>query len=326
MNNVLRLGLRLGYTIPAPLSPLLAGREPGVLLYHGVPRRSPEQSGKYHFDGAALERQVVHLQERFEFIHPEEVFLPRSIWRRKAVLLTFDDGLRNNATVAAPILARHRVPALFFVCGGHVGNDGVLWFSYLHALEHCFPPGSFTFRGERCDMSPAKRRTTVAWLRKCLLGLRPHPTAMVSAIRDELPPLESFVSETDRLDWYAGMTEEQIAEIGDNPLFVLGAHTVDHPMLTYCEPAEAARQMGDNKRFLERVSKKAVTAISYPSGDYDSAVVELSKRLGFGAGYAVVPLLGKFLSFEIPRSGVYQSAEEVAAFKAMWSRRRTHCG
>jgi len=326
VNTVLRLGLRLGYKIPAPLSPLLAGREPSVLLYHSVPRRSPRQGGKYHFDGAAFERQVVHLQEHFEFIHPEEIFLPRSLWRRKAVLLTFDDGFRNNATVAAPILARHRVPALFFVCSGHVGNGGVLWFSYLHALEHCFPRGSFTFRGECRDMSPAKRSTTVAWLREYLLGLRPHPTAMYCAIREELPPLESFVSETDRLDWYAGMSEEQIAEIADNALFVLGAHTVDHPMLTACEPAEAAHQMDDNKRFLEGVGKRAVTAISYPSGDYDAAVVDRSRKLGFDTGYAVIPLLGKCPRFEIPRSGVYQSAEEVAAFKAMWSRRRANRG
>src|SRR3990167_2097406 len=43
------------------------------------------------------------------------------------VLVTFDDGFRNNLTCAAPELERQGVPALFHVTTGLIGRDRLLW-------------------------------------------------------------------------------------------------------------------------------------------------------------------------------------------------------
>lgn len=37
--------------------------------------------------------------------------------------ITFDDGYRDNAELAAPVLARHRLPATFYVTTGFIGSD-----------------------------------------------------------------------------------------------------------------------------------------------------------------------------------------------------------
>ena len=47
--------------------------------------------------------------------------------RRQGIALTFDDGLRNNYTVAYPILARLGTPATFFVCPGLIDGGRWLW-------------------------------------------------------------------------------------------------------------------------------------------------------------------------------------------------------
>jgi peptidoglycan/xylan/chitin deacetylase (PgdA/CDA1 family) len=224
------------------------------------------------------------------------------------------------------ILARHKVPALFFVSTRHVGSDDVMWFTYLDALQWCFPSSQLTFRGDRYDMSSSGRHAALERLKEALLALEPHPSAMYSAIADELPPLESFVTREQHEDWFAGMTEEQIAEITASDLFVVGCHTTDHPFLTRCSEEEELRQIRECKTRLERISGKPVTAISYPTGDYSARTIAVCRQLGFEWGYAVEPRLGEIPEFEIPRSGIYQAPVQVAHFKALWSRRRSKGG
>ncbi len=325
MNVWLSVALHCTYSMPRPLPQLLGGREPGVLLYHGTPRRTMAD-GKYHFDRSALEQQVVCLKKHFDMIRPEELHAPRSSWSRKAVLLTFDDGFQNNAREAVPVLAKHGVPAIFFVCTGHLQSGRVLWFAYLSALEHAFAAPGFSLRGEYYDMSPECRQQSMTKLRNFLLGLRPHPQAMYRAIADELPLLESFMSQDDVQEWCSCMTAEEMAELDAHELFSVEAHTSDHPFLTMCSPEEARRQVLDNKQVIERVCGKTVTAISYPSGDYNRSILMMCRDLGFLSGHAVNPRVGCDTDLEVPRAGIYQPYKEVAAFKAMWSRRRVNRG
>ena len=51
---------------------------------------------------------------------PELLALPDDV---DAVAITFDDALESVASVAAPLLAAHSIPATVFVVTGHVGRD-----------------------------------------------------------------------------------------------------------------------------------------------------------------------------------------------------------
>ena len=102
-----------------------------------------------------------------------------------------------------------------------------------------------------------------------------------------MPPLDEFVSARDVNDSYAGMTAEQVAELAANPLFSIGAHTVDHPFLTRCEPAEAAQQIERNRLWLEATCGQRCDSIAYPAGDYSAALLDVCRHAGFSRGYAV---------------------------------------
>jgi peptidoglycan/xylan/chitin deacetylase (PgdA/CDA1 family) len=231
------------------------------------------------------------------------------------VLLTFDDGFRNNAEVVAPILRRHGVPAVFFVSSRHAMPGKYLWFTYLENLAKHFKGAGFVFRDRFMDMSPGRREATVSELRETLLRLEPHPGAMYRAIEEELPPIESFLSESDLLDRCAGMSAEQVGELARDPLFSIGVHTVDHPFLTRCEGDEVERQIAGNKAWLERASKRECDAIAYPLGDYDAEVLQRCRKLGLTRGYAVTPQLKKDPLFELPRVGIYRPSLDYVGFK-----------
>ena len=234
------------------------------------------------------------------------------------MLLSFDDGMRNNATVVAPILRRHRIPALFFVCSRHATPGRYLWFMYLRALERHFAGNGFRFRGEFIDLTPAQRQASVRRLREFLLTLTPHPAAMYQVIDGELPRLEDFVSEPVIADSYAGMTAEQVGELADRQLFVLGIHTVDHPFLTKCNSQELMQQMQHNKIWIESACQSPCNIVAYPSGDYNEAVMDCNRRLGIAQGYAVVRKMNSNSSYEIARMGIYGTSLDVLGFKAYW--------
>ena len=203
----------------------------------------------YGFAAEDFRRQIVHLKRLFHFISWRDVQRPGSIWSRRSLLLTFDDGLRNNATIVAPMLRELSVPAVFFVSSRHFGGQEVLWFSYLAPLEHEYDGREIAFRGVRYDISGPNREQSLQ-----LLASDCWPedsSAMYDAIRNELPPIESFVGTDDIEDRYAGMTAAHVAELDADDLFSVECHTVDHPYLTRCKPQEAERQIAQNKADIE---------------------------------------------------------------------------
>ena len=311
-NTIVRTALRLG----APLvnRRAVAPRSPVVLLYHGVPARADG----VEVDAAALERHVTYLQRRCVLIHPEEVHKDRRTFDKVRVLLTFDDGMRNNADVVAPILRRHGVPAMFFVSSRHAEPGQYLWFVYLRALEKYYPGDSVTFRGQTIDLTPARRAASMQALTKQLLDLTPHPSAIYRAIEQDLPRLEDFVSPEVIADRCAGMTRDQARRLATDPLFTVGVHTVDHPLLTRCEPAEAWCQLRDNKDWIEDLGGQPCRTMAYPSGDYNRGILAMNHRLGIEQGYAVVPQCRQDQPQEIPRIGIYDPSLEALALKVYW--------
>lgn len=297
-----------------PFVRLISSGYPTVLVYHGVGRTRAEGA----IDAETFERHISLLTKNFECVSSEHLRSYRRRADRNQVLLTFDDGFRNNFDVARPILLKYRVPALFFISSRHADPGRYLWFSYLRALKRHFPSDGFSFRGTQIDMGPEAREASMTQLREFLLSLKPHPAAMYLAIEEELPRLEDFMAPEQLSDECEGMTAEQVGELASNPLFSIGCHTVDHPYLPRCEPAEMCRQISENKSWLEAVAGLRCDAIAYPLGDYDAAVLELCRKLMFSKGYALSALLRSTPEFEIPRIGIYSTSLEFLGFKAQW--------
>jgi peptidoglycan/xylan/chitin deacetylase (PgdA/CDA1 family) len=291
----------------------VTSRLPVVLLYHGTP---PRKSG-VSMPAEAFEQHIEFLSRHFECV-PLGGRRKRRAFDRIQVAVTFDDGFRNNAAIAAPILRKYSVPATFFVCSRHAEPDRYLWFAYLEALEENFPGNGFSFRGRFMDMSPGQRPMTMARLREWLLELTPHPAAMYTAIDGELPRLEDFISPEYLSDHYAGMTVEQMQELAADPLFTIGVHTADHPFLTKCQPDEAIRQLDTNRQWIERTVGVRCGIVAYPSGDYNDDVLGRCRALGFTEGYALTPRSGTRPELQVPRVGVYSPSLDVLGMKVQW--------
>ena len=303
----------IGWRLSFPT--LMAPRDPVVLMYHGI----PEHAEGSWIDAASFEDHIRFLKHNFEIISPTQRKAKSKTRNRVRALLTFDDGFRNNAEIAAPILRRHGVPALFFVSSRHSRKGHYLWFTYLRILAEYYKGDCLTFRGERMDMSHDARPRTISRLIRILVDLDPHPQAMYDAIEKELPPMSEFVTEAEADERGAGITEEQLAELSRDDLFHFGAHTVDHPLLSRCSDAEALHQILENKSWIERATKRTCDAIAYPMQDYDRRIIKLCKQLGFREGYTVTNTLKLDSAFEISRVGVYRKSLDRLGLKVRWA-------
>jgi peptidoglycan/xylan/chitin deacetylase (PgdA/CDA1 family) len=296
------------------LARVVAPRNPVIVLYHSV-CPSDADGG---FGGGTFEEHVLFLKRHFTLLGPNEVDATRLTRERVQILLTFDDGFRNNAEVVAPILRKHGVPAVFFVSSRHAQPGKYLWFSYLEALERLFRWKTLSFDGTLFDMSSAGRRRSVRMLSERLLALEPHPSAMYRAIEEELPPLEEFVTREQIANCFAGMTAEQVGELSNDPLFSVGVHTVDHPFLSRCADDEALQQITANREWLQAQSGRPCDWIAYPAGDYTPQLIDTCRAAGFTRGFAVACQSGHGSALVRSRIGIYSSSTALLAFKVQW--------
>ena len=118
---------------------------------------------------------------------------------------------------------------------------------------------------------------------------------------------EANVPEDFARDCYDGLSESQLADLAQSPFAVIGAHTVTHPSLPTCSPEDVRRELAESQKYLQQISGQAVDTLAYPYGDYNRAVAEAAREVGFRAAFAVDSIRVGLPQFEIPRVGIYAS-------------------
>ena len=108
-----------------------------VVLYHRVV--DPADVGELDPDlidatPADFDAQMAALAQQFRPVSIDDVLAAHRAGRpvpAGSVLVTFDDGYRDNFEHAFPILKRHGIPGLFFISTGHVDGRRLFWWEQL---------------------------------------------------------------------------------------------------------------------------------------------------------------------------------------------------
>lgn len=284
-----------------------------TLLYHGVPRVAERPNA---LDGKSFERQLVFLKRHFDLIGPDDLRDGPHKTARRRLLLTFDDGMRNQGDVVVPLLRRYRAPALFFVATRHTEPGRYLWFVYFRLLVAHYPQETLRFRGDTLEMSARMRAATGQRLMNELLSMRPHPGALYDAIDNDLPPLEEFVAPDVLRDHAEGLRPDELADIASDPLFVVGAHTHDHALLTRCTDEETMHQLARNRSILGSAGAGRCDRIAYPCDDRNARVEAICRAQGFTQGFSADGLASDLSPMHVPRVGIHSRSIPKLALKA----------
>ena len=104
-----------------------------VLMYHNIGYPKTDRARINTVSPEAFERQMAFIKNNgYRILSVDEyvsIIRTRQKVSSKCVLVTFDDGLLNNYTIAYPILKKYSIPAVMFIPSGLVGKidpgDGV---------------------------------------------------------------------------------------------------------------------------------------------------------------------------------------------------------
>jgi peptidoglycan/xylan/chitin deacetylase (PgdA/CDA1 family) len=117
--------------IPLSAALKLLGRWSGVLVlnYHrvGDSGRQPWDREMWSVNGEELDDQFATLARHAEVIGPGDLPAAMRTGRGRRVLLTFDDGYRDNYELAFPLLRAYRLPAIFFLASGFIDRPHASW-------------------------------------------------------------------------------------------------------------------------------------------------------------------------------------------------------
>jgi peptidoglycan/xylan/chitin deacetylase (PgdA/CDA1 family) len=124
------------------LGPASAAQWPGVpvLMYHRVDADVPADAvGRdLTVEPAAFEAQLRFLRDhRISAITADDLTraLARGARPEHAVVLTFDDGYADAATIALPLLVKYGAKATFYISSGFVGTPRHVSWTQLRALR-----------------------------------------------------------------------------------------------------------------------------------------------------------------------------------------------
>jgi peptidoglycan/xylan/chitin deacetylase (PgdA/CDA1 family) len=213
------------------------------------------------------------------------------------VLVTFDDGYRDNQEIALPILLKHDVRATFFVATDYVERrrpfwwDRVAWLIKRTTREHL----SLDYP-ERLDApvaTPAQRSRAAG---RVLRVIKDRPGLDLERMLDGLERAAGVTASSDELRRLAEetvMSWDQVRSLRRAGMDVQ-SHTHTHRVLQTLDAPTLARELRVSRSLLEDAVGAPVRAISYPVGrplggapDLRLAVRDAGYELGFSNGTGV---------------------------------------
>ena len=242
-----------------------------VLNYHRIGRCEGSLFDWDLWSAAAdqFDAQTAHLKRHFDMIGANDLDQAARDSSGRFVMITFDDGYRDNYELAFPILRDRGVPATFFITTGFL-DDGVLaWWDEVAWMVRTSQKSTLArndWTGDGIRFDEPGRNEAVQRLLRIYKQLEGDRTDAYLEFLAEATGSGRAPSEIAHDTW---MTWDMVREMSSAGMSI-GGHTVTHPVLSRLDRDAQQREIGRCKQRIEEELGETITAFSYPVGSPDA--------------------------------------------------------
>jgi peptidoglycan/xylan/chitin deacetylase (PgdA/CDA1 family) len=273
-----------------------------ILIFHRV-LSIPDPLFPGEADCVMFDRVIGWITQWFNILPLEHAItlLRRSELPARAAAITFDDGYADNLLNAVPILKNHSATATFFIAtgfldGGRMWNDTVI--ESVRRAKCNQLDASFLGVGNLDITDPERKRNALARLIPAIKHLpgqeRTKAVDLIAASCAASLPQDLM------------LTSAQLIKLRNMGMGI-GAHTVNHPILTKMEANSALHEIANSRDFLQNLLGERISLFAYPNGhrdiDYNLEHTRIVQNLGFDAAVTTNPGVSRKNSdlYQLPR-------------------------
>jgi len=240
------------------------------LFYHGVEDQIVDSRVQaIHLPLQYFEKQIAYLRKHFDIISLDHFYDCISSGRKmgsRQIILTFDDGYKNNLYIVAPYLEVHKVPFAVFVSTRHIAARRRFPTYYLRASVFYCTEKRIKILNEVFDIrTQAGRLSAIGVISK---KLKCSPQKIAEQIVEELMallPKDQWLELNQRFASDEPMNWGEVKQLHDRGA-VVGSHCHDHFILNN---KQSMKEIGDQLQTSKALVQEHVGEckyIAYPNG------------------------------------------------------------
>ena len=200
---------------------------------------------------------------------------------KRSVVITFDDGYRDNYEVAMPILNQLGIPATFYITVDCIEKKKLPWPSRLRFAVRNTKLAAWTDSGAntwKLDSPCVREQVFATVCNECCQLAGQAQEDFVMRVEQDFGAIlpATFSSLMMDYDQVRGLLRHG---------HIVGSHTMTHPNMAYVGERDARLEFAGSKEHLERELRSPVQHFAYPcpalSPHWNEQTVELSRELRY---------------------------------------------
>lgn len=276
-----------------------------ILMYHRIIDPADSED-RYTQPGMNVSRKVFEKQVSFLAAHYNVMPLQGLIkclktgkqLPRRAAIITFDDGWRDNFLYAYPVLQKYHIPATIFLTTDFIDTNRKFWFLRVGFVltEGSLSPKELAAILEQAQLESKGSQLSLPTAGVNIESIAADSDRFIEQLKQLNPDgIERVIEEIVRR---TGLTEdkwpdkkwmltwEDINKMSPQ-IIEFGSHSRSHHILTTLKTNQIRQELVESRKVIEEKTDRQVLSFAYPNGNYSDTIKELTRETGYNCGMAI---------------------------------------